>query len=91
MAAKYLRENESVQAFGEDKALPTVLKELTSTYLICKECFDLGKYPRVLSANDFEQKTIKSILSNDGTAEHVGELKRLGTEDREKLLLALQA
>ena len=68
-----------------------MLKELTSSYLICKECFDSGHYPKVLSADDFEPQTIKTILSDPAIPDIDGELKHLGEEDREKLLMALQA
>jgi hypothetical protein len=57
-----LREEEAMKAFGEQNSLPNVLKELTNTYIVCKECFELGNYPKVLKADDFQTQTLKSIL-----------------------------
>jgi hypothetical protein len=39
------------------------LKSLTSTYLICKECFDLKNYPKILTAADFEKSSLQSLLT----------------------------
>lgn len=65
-----------------------MLKELTSNYLVCKECFDLGNFPKVMTKADFEPQTIKSILtdSNQTSVDPDSGLKVLTSEDREKLL-----
>lgn len=88
MLAARQREKEINQAFGEEKSLTNVLKELTNTYLVCQDCFTLGNYPRSLSADDFEAQTIKTILSD--TASSDSDFKRLTPEDKEKLLQQLQ-
>lgn len=42
------RQREVNEAFGEEKSLANVLKELTNTYLVCKDCFTQGNYPASL-------------------------------------------
>lgn len=44
---KQIREQESLKSMGEENSLHQVLKQLTNTYLICKECYDQGNYPKV--------------------------------------------
>jgi hypothetical protein len=85
LATKYLREEEANKAFGEEKSLANVLKELTSTYIICKDCFDSGNYPKVMNATDFEPQTVKSALNTNSMFGRE-EIKTLSVEDREKLL-----
>lgn len=51
--------------FDESASLHSILKKLTSTYLLCKECFDLGNYPQILSPSDFERSSLMSLLSGD--------------------------
>lgn len=60
----FAREGEhALKHFKEQDSIHQTLKNLTSTYLICKECFDLGNYPKILSENDFERASLKSMLS----------------------------
>ena len=46
----------------ESGSIHDVLKKVTSCYILCKGCFDLGNFPKVLSSNDFEKSTIQSML-----------------------------
>lgn len=60
----FAREGEhALKHFKEQNSIHQTLKNLTSTYLICKECFDLGNYPKILSEHDFERASLKSMLS----------------------------
>ena len=47
---------------GEADSLHNTLKELTSSYIICKECYDLGNFPKVFSPEDFKAMTMKSVF-----------------------------
>jgi hypothetical protein len=73
---------EATEAFGEEKSLSNVLKELTNSYVVCKECFDQGNYPKVFSSNDFEAQTIESILDEPASKEGDAQVKYLSAEDR---------
>lgn len=44
-----LREEKALKAMGEMESLHNTLKNLSSTYLLCKECFTQGNIPRILS------------------------------------------
>jgi hypothetical protein len=46
----------------EPGSIHDVLKKITSCYILCKGCFVLGNFPKVMSANDFEKSTIMSML-----------------------------
>lgn len=60
----FAREGEqALKHFKEQDSIHQTLKNLTSTYLICKECFDLGNYPKILSEHDFEKASLKSMLT----------------------------
>ena len=38
------------------------LKQLTSSFLICKDCFDNGNYPRVFTPEEFKPMTLRTLL-----------------------------
>ena len=47
---------------GEGESLHHVLRKLSQTYVLCRECFTQGHYPKSVSAFDFEAQSIESIL-----------------------------
>ena len=49
---------------GEANSLHQTLKELTCNYLVCKECYEQGNFPKVFQADDFSAMTLKSILGD---------------------------
>ena len=42
-----------------------VLKKVTQCYILCKGCFDLKNFPKILNENDFEKSSIQSMLMTD--------------------------
>ena len=65
LLSRQLKEHETLQAMGESDSLHNTLKELTSSYIVCKECFDLGNFPKVFSPDDFSAMTMKSVFSEN--------------------------
>ena len=59
-----------------------MLKQLTNTYLICKECFDLGNFPKVFRSEDFESTSLKELLGHRLFLEEAQDLE--GTSDGEQ-------
>ena len=47
---------------GEGESLHHVLRKLTQTYVLCRDCFTGGHYPKSVSAFDFENQSIESLL-----------------------------
>ena len=62
LLTRQLKEQETLQAMGEADSLHNTLKELTSSYIVCKECYDLGNFPKVFSPEDFKAMTMKSVF-----------------------------
>ena len=48
-------------------SLHQALKQLTTSYLICKECFDNGNFPRVFRPKEFAPTTLRSLLETKET------------------------
>ena len=46
-------------------SLHDTLRELTQSYVLCKECFDLGNFPKVFKPEDFQATTLRSILGDE--------------------------
>lgn len=92
-----LREGEAaMKHFKEHNSIHETLKTLTSSYLICKECFDLGNYPKILSAEDFQKEDLRSILEitslkpeqpEGGDAEMKDEAKDEWTQEEMEMLV----
>ncbi|CDW80830.1 swi snf and rsc complex subunit ssr2 [Stylonychia lemnae] len=93
------REEIALKAMGELDSLHQTLKNLSSTYLICKECFGLGNFPRILTQFDFEKYSIESILKNpefqvklniqredDSYSQQIEQPQEWTVEDRERLV-----
>lgn len=49
------KEEQAVKAVGEAESLHQALRGLTQTYVLCRDCFTGGHYPKILSAFDFEK------------------------------------
>ncbi len=47
---------------GENESLQQTLRKLTQTYIVCRECFTEGNYPKILSAFDFEAQSMENAL-----------------------------
>ena len=81
------------------------LKELTSSYIVCKECYDLGNFPKVFNPEDFSAMTMKSMFSDKSSIEKSNEASeavvqnevsyeessksKFSAEDKEKLIAAV--
>ena len=55
--------------------LHQALKQLTNSYLICKECHDNGNYPKVFQPEEFSPMTLRTLLqpnSKPATGEEAG-------------------
>ena len=48
--------------FKEDNSMHETLKTLTSSYVICVECFEVGNFPKILLREEFQKESLKSIL-----------------------------
>ena len=46
--------------------LHQALKQLTNSYLICKDCFDNGNFPKVFMPDEFVPTTLRGLLNQDG-------------------------
>ena len=63
-ANSFSREDEdALTQLKEKNSIHQTLKEITSTYIVCKECFDLGNYPKILSPTDFEKTSMNLLLN----------------------------
>jgi hypothetical protein len=49
---------------GESDSLQHALRKLTQTYILCKECFTEGNYPKILSAFDFQKQSLETALNS---------------------------
>jgi SWI/SNF related-matrix-associated actin-dependent regulator of chromatin subfamily C len=56
------KEDQAMKVAGESESIHNVLRNLTSTYVLCKECFTGGHYPKILSAFDFEKHSLETML-----------------------------
>ena len=58
---------QSLRADPSQKSLTLhqALKQLTNCFLICKECFDNGNYPKVFNPEEFQPTTLRSLLYPD--------------------------
>ena len=90
---------------GESDSLHHTLKELTSSYIVCKECYDLGNFPKVFNPEDFSAMTMKSMFSDKSLIEKSNEASeaalqnelsyeessknKFSAEDKEKLIAAV--
>ena len=81
LLARQIREKETLESFGEQSSLQNVLKELTNSYVLCKDCFDQGNYPKVFSTDDFEPQTMKSILDDDNVNDSEAEQEKIPDEN----------
>ena len=61
-----MKEELALKNVGEGDSLHSVLKALTTTYLVCNECYNLGNYPHILKAHDFEKTSLDSTLKQGG-------------------------
>jgi len=59
------KEEAILKLMGEDQSLHQTLKNLTQTYILCQECYNLGNFPKVLQAQDFEACTLESLLKGE--------------------------
>lgn len=46
--------------------LHQALKQLTNSYLICKDCFENGNFPKVFKPEEFVPTTLRGLLNQDG-------------------------
>lgn len=60
-----------------------MLKKVTSCYILCKGCFDLKNFPKVMTAQDFEKSSIQSMLMTSDFKQYIRECK--STEDEEQI------
>jgi hypothetical protein len=75
-AASFTKEGESaLKQLKEHNSIHQTLKQLTSSYIVCKECFDLGNYPKSLSESDFEQTSLVSLLQSQEFKFEKGDLE----------------
>jgi hypothetical protein len=58
-----MKEDLAMRAAGEGDSLQHILKQLTQSYIVCRECFSEGNYPTILKPHDFERSSLESILS----------------------------
>lgn len=59
------KEENVLKNVNEADSLHAILKSLTTTYLICVECFNQNNYPNVLEKNDFEKTSLETLLRVD--------------------------
>ena len=59
------KEDTSMRQAGEGDSLHHVLRKLSQTYVLCRECFTDGHYPKSVSAFDFESQSIESIIKSN--------------------------
>ena len=61
---KQLKEQDELQQ--KPLSLHKTLRDLTQNYILCKECFEQGNFPKVFKADDFKPTTMRSILGIGG-------------------------
>ena len=58
LAAQSIRGEEPSKSL----TLHQALKQLTNSYLICKDCFDNGNFPKVFKPTEFKAMTLRTLL-----------------------------
>lgn len=66
----------ALEQLRENKSIHETLKQVTSTYVLCKSCFDHDNFPKVLTKTDFEKMSLQSMLA--------GEEQRLEEEKKDE-------
>lgn len=56
------KEMNALEHFGERNSLHNVLRQLTETYIVCRDCYKDNLIPKSMSMQDFEAYTISGLL-----------------------------
>jgi len=59
-----------------------VLKKVSSSYVLCADCFTQGNFPQILSADDFEKSNLDSLLMTEHYKALIEQYREEGSEDQ---------
>lgn len=62
MNSQINKEDQIMKQVGESDSLHQALRRLTQTYILCRDCFSAGNFPKILDAFDFEKQTLEGAL-----------------------------